>query len=189
MVSSSQAGRGLPAVFLDRDGVLNVAPIREGRPFAPATLAEMRLLPGVEDACARLKQAGFLLIVVTNQPDIATGKTTQAAVDAINGDLKSRLALDDVCVCPHEDADGCDCRKPKPGLLLAAARRWNIDLARSFMVGDRWRDVEAGAAAGCRTVFIDYGYAEPRPDNPDMVTTSLAAAIPDLIAAHRKDVS
>ena len=171
------------AVFLDRDGVLNAAVVREGRPYPPPSLAEMTLLPGAEDACARLRAAGFLLIVVTNQPDIARGAAKRGEVDEINAALQTRLALDEVCVCPHDDADGCACRKPKPGLLLAAARRWNIDLTRSFMVGDRWRDIEAGQAAGCRTAFLDYGYAERRPERPDFCARSLAAVVFDLIVA------
>jgi D-glycero-D-manno-heptose 1,7-bisphosphate phosphatase len=169
------------AVFLDRDGVLITAVVRDGRPYPPGSLAEMTLLPGVEDACARLKQSGFLLIVVTNQPDIARGTAAKGEVEAINAELQARLFLDEVCVCPHDDADNCACRKPKPGFLLDAAHRWNIDLAKSFMIGDRWRDVEAGRAAGCRTIFLDYGYAERRPDAPDIVAPSLAAIVPDII--------
>lgn len=174
------------AVFLDRDGVLNAAVVRDGRPYGPASAEEMTVLPGVEDACRRLRDAGFLLIAVTNQPDIARGKTAGATVDAINDALQAQLGLDEICVCPHDDADGCDCRKPQPGLLLAAAKRWGIDLSGSFMVGDRWRDVEAGQAAGCRTIFIDYGYAERRPSRPDMVSSSLAAAVPDIVATSRQ---
>ena len=171
------------AVFLDRDGILNAAVVRDGRPYPPASLAEMTLLPGVEEACARLKKSGFLLIVVTNQPDIARGKAAIGEIEAINAALQARLGLDEVCVCPHDDADNCACRKPKPGLLLDAAKRWKIDLAKSFMIGDRWRDIEAGQAAGCRTVFVDYGYAERRPAAPDIVAPSLAAVVPDIIAA------
>jgi D-glycero-D-manno-heptose 1,7-bisphosphate phosphatase len=170
------------AVFLDRDGILNAAVVRDGRPYPPASLAEMTLLPGVEDACARLKKCGLLLIVVTNQPDIARGKAAIGEIETINATLKARLGLDEICVCPHDDADNCACRKPKPGLLLDAAKRWKIDLAKSFMIGDRWRDVEAGRAAGCRTIFVDYGYAERRPDAPDLVAASLAAVVPDIIA-------
>jgi len=174
------------AVFLDRDGVLNAAIVREGRPYGPASLDEMTVLPGVEEACARLKRAGYLLIVATNQPDVARGIISNGTVAAISETLQSRLALDEICVCPHDDADKCACRKPKPGLLLDAAQRWDIDLAQSFMVGDRWRDVEAGQAAGCRTVFLDYGYSEPRPEGADIVTSSLAAAVPDLVAAMKE---
>ena len=184
-MASSEVRR---AVFLDRDGVLNAAVVREGRPYPPATAGEMRLLPGVERACASLKSRGFLLIVVTNQPDIARGATTSDAVDAINATLSGRLPLDDIYVCPHDGVENCDCRKPKPGLLLRAAGKWNIDLSASFMVGDRWRDVEAGAAAGCRTVFIDYGYDERQPEKPDFVVNSLTAAVPLLLGEERKDI-
>jgi len=171
------------AVFLDRDGVLNAAVVRDGRPYPPASLSGMTLLPGVATACAELKRLGYLLIVVTNQPDIARGTADRLEVEAINGALQTRLGLDDVTVCPHDDTDGCDCRKPKPGLLVAASRRWGIDLTASFMVGDRWRDIAAGRAAGCRTIFVDYGYSERRPDKPDFIVLSLAAAVPDLAAA------
>jgi transaldolase len=169
-------------VFLDRDGVLNAAPVRDGKPCAPAALAELRLLPGVPEACAALRRAGFLLIVATNQPDIVRGNTDLATVAAINAHLQQTLGLDHVAMCPHDDADRCACRKPKPGLLRDCARDWGIDLARSYMIGDRWRDVEAGRAAGCRTVFIDYGYDERRPHRPDLVTTSLAAAVPLILS-------
>jgi D-glycero-D-manno-heptose 1,7-bisphosphate phosphatase len=171
------------AVFLDRDGVINQAIVIDGRPFSPQSPGELHLLPGVPAACTRLKAAGFLLIVATNQPDIANHKTTRERVDELNQILKDQLPLDDVFVCPHNDQDNCACRKPKPGLLTAAAARWQIDLAASFMVGDRWRDVDAGRAAGCRTVFIDHGYSERRPTQPDIVTASLLAAAPSIIAA------
>lgn len=184
--SESRGGTGRRAVFLDRDGVLNASMVRDNRPYPPSSQDEFRLLPGVEAACARLKEAGYLLIVVTNQPDIARGSAKQGDVDAINAVLKESLPLDEISVCPHDDRDGCACRKPKPGLLLAAARRWGIDLSASFMVGDRWRDIEAGRAAGCRTIFIDYGYAERRPAAPDLVTTSLAAAMPVIVAQARE---
>ena len=129
-----------------------------------------------------LRAAGFKTIVVTNQPDVATGKQQRAVVDSINRHMLDTLALDDVRVCWHVDADGCDCRKPKPGLLLDAARDWRIDLARSFMVGDRWRDVEAGRAAGCRTVLIEAGYAEKRVE-ADFSVASLAEACGIILTA------
>ena len=157
------------AVFLDRDGVRNANVVRDGRPVAPATMAEFQLLPGVEDALRRLKAAGFLLVVVTNQPDVATGRTTQATVDAMHAELRRRLPLDDIKVCVHVDADRCQCRKPKPGMMLDAAMQWNIDLSTSYLVGDRWRDIEAGRAAGCSTVFVDYGYPQDGPNRPDKV--------------------
>jgi D-glycero-D-manno-heptose 1,7-bisphosphate phosphatase len=172
-------------VFLDRDGVLNRAEIRAGRPHPPATVADVVVLDGVVDACRRLREDGWLLIVVTNQPDIARGTTTAAAVDAINAAVVADLAVDEVVVCPHDDADGCDCRKPQPGMLVDAAERLGIDLASSVMVGDRWRDIEAGERAGTTTVFIDRGYDERRPDHPDHVVGSLPEAVATIAALER----
>ena len=165
------------AVFLDRDGVLNRSMVRNGRPYAPTSLEEFELLPGVIEAVRRLRTAGFLLIVVTNQPDVATGTVSAAVLDAIHEKLRAMLDLDAIKVCCHVDADGCLCRKPRPGMLLDAAREWSIDLSQSFMVGDRWRDVSAGKAARCTTIFVDYGYAERLVDAPDFVVTSLAEAV------------
>jgi len=165
------------AVFLDRDGVLNCAPVRDGRPQSPSTVEEAEILPEVPGACERLRGHGFLLIVVTNQPEVARGRLTRRSVEEINAFLRSRIPLDDVRVCYHDDPDDCDCRKPKPGMLLAAARDLNISLKRSFVVGDRWRDIEAGRRAGCRTVLIDHGYADPHPSGMDFTTYSLSAAV------------
>ena len=170
------------AVFLDRDGVLNRALVRGGKPHPPATLAELEVLPGVAEACARLRAAGRQLIVVTNQPDVARGTQDRGAVDALNAALRERLPLDEIRVCPHDDADRCTCRKPLPGLLLEAAQAHGLSLPGSVMVGDRWRDIECGQRAGCRTVFVDHGYAERRPDSPDLVVDSLAAAVPWILS-------
>ena len=148
------------AVFLDRDGVINRAVIRDGKPYPPATVDEMQLMPRVGEALAALKEAGYLLIVVTNQPDVARGTTPRAAVDAIHEALMAALPLDEIRSCFHDDADNCTCRKPKPGALLDAAAVHDVSLSDSFMVGDRWRDIEAGQAAGVRTLLIDYAYCE-----------------------------
>ena len=170
------------AVFLDRDGVLNATIVRDGRHFPPSSKAELVLLPGVEEACHRLCRAGFRLACVTNQPDIARGRTTSAVVAEINAALAGRLPVHPFLVCPHDDADDCACRKPRPGLLLAAATAHGISPAASVMVGDRWRDIAAGQAAGCRTVFIDRGYDERRPVRPDFVCGDLAEAADWIIA-------
>lgn len=168
----------LKAVFLDRDGVINRALVREGKPYAPATPAELEIPPGTSDALVRLKELGFLLIVVTNQPDVARGKQSREAVQEIHEILSKQLPLDSFLACYHDDADGCTCRKPKPGLLLRAAREHGIDLGQSFLIGDRWRDIDAGLAAGCRTVWIDYGYCERGPTvPPDRRVFSLAEAV------------
>jgi D-glycero-D-manno-heptose 1,7-bisphosphate phosphatase len=164
------------AVFLDRDGVVNRAVLRQGKPYPPATISDLRLLPGVREACNRLREAKFALILITNQPDIARGLVSAGQVSEMNQRLKSFLRLDAVGVCPHDDSARCSCRKPQPGLLLEAARVWNIDLESSFIVGDRWRDIEAGHRAGCRAIFVDYGYAEQRPDGPFVGVRSLREA-------------
>jgi D-glycero-D-manno-heptose 1,7-bisphosphate phosphatase len=164
------------AVFLDRDGVLNEPVVREGKPYPPGDVSELRVCPGAAAACADLKRAGFVLIVVTNQPDVARGTQSREAVEAMNRELGSVMEIDDFCVCYHDDSAECECRKPKPGLLVGAARKWGLDLAASFMVGDRWRDVDAGIAAGCRTVFIDRGYNERKPVRENFTAKSLREA-------------
>jgi D-glycero-D-manno-heptose 1,7-bisphosphate phosphatase len=173
------------AVFLDRDGVINRSVVRDGKPYPPANLAEMEILPGVPEALAELHDAGFMLIVVTNQPDVARGTTQKAAVEKINTYLASTLPIDEFRTCYHDSSDGCDCRKPLPGALLAAASQHGIDLARSFMVGDRWRDTEAGRRAGCKTVFIDYGYAEQQPESVDYRVGSLKEGAKLIIGAMK----
>lgn len=164
------------AVFLDRDGVLNRAVVRDGRPYPPREPAELEVLPGVEDACARLRAAGFDLVVVTNQPDVARGTLAADAVERLNRHLQQAVAVDEIIVCPHDDADDCACRKPRPGMLLAAAERRGLNLSRCYMVGDRWRDVEAGRRAGCRTIFVDHGYDERSPDASDAIVAGLREA-------------
>jgi len=142
------------AVFLDRDGVINRAFVRDGQLSSAASLAEFDVLPGVEDALQELRRAGYLLIVVTNQPDVARGRTPRHAVDAVHQWLRSSLPVDDIRACCHDDRDGCACRKPSPGMLYAAAVERDIRLADSYMVGDRWRDIAAGRQAGCTTILV-----------------------------------
>jgi D-glycero-D-manno-heptose 1,7-bisphosphate phosphatase len=175
------------AVFLDRDGVLNEAIVRQGKPYPPATIEELKLDPGAAPALERLKQASFLLIVVTNQPDVARGTQTREGVERIHAAIGSALPVDAFYVCWHDDRDACQCRKPKPGLLLEAAGRYAIDLRRSFLIGDRWRDIEAGSAAGCRTVQIDRGYSEKLPQKPpDCRAISLTEAVDWIISSLRE---
>jgi D-glycero-D-manno-heptose 1,7-bisphosphate phosphatase len=173
------------AVFLDRDGVLNQAIVQNGCPYPPATLEALDVLPGVVEAVSRLHDAGFLLIVATNQPDVARGKQRREVVEAMNARLSATMPLDEFRVC-YEDGEDCPRRKPNPGLLLEAAQAHAIDLPASFMVGDRWRDVEAGRRAGCRTVFIDRGYAERRPQPAaDHTTVDLPSAVTWILSQNR----
>ena len=171
------------AVFLDRDGVLVEPVVRAGRPCPPSSLADLRIYSDATAALHRLRAIGMPLIVVTNQPDVARGTQKLSDVQAIHSHLHHLLPLDDILACFHDDIDNCLCRKPKPGLLLEGAARHGADPRRSFMIGDRWRDVAAGKAAGCRTIWIDRGYSEPQPDTPDVQTSSLMEAVDWILQA------
>jgi D-glycero-D-manno-heptose 1,7-bisphosphate phosphatase len=164
------------AVFLDRDGVINANLERNGKPVAPTNLAEFRILPGAPEAARRLKDAGFLLVVVTNQPDVATGRTAKATMEAMHAEICRLMPIDDFMICFHTDADSCSCRKPKPGLIHEATEKHGIEIKSSYIVGDRWRDILAGQAAGCRTIFVDHGYVQDQPAAPDKTVKSLAEA-------------
>jgi D-glycero-D-manno-heptose 1,7-bisphosphate phosphatase len=166
------------AIFLDRDGVINRVLEHDGQPQSPASLSEFEILPDVTDACTKLKKVGFLLVVATNQPDVGRGVLKKEIVEMIHAEMCRRLPIDRVEVCYHpgKGASNCDCRKPKPGMLLRAARELGIDLAQSWMVGDRWRDIDCGHAAGCRTIFIDRGYAEDLRQIPHFSAGNLAEA-------------
>ena len=172
-------GRGsLKAVFLDRDGVLNEAVVREGKPYPPASVDELKIAGDAPECLGQLRAAGFLLVVVTNQPDLARGRQTRQAVDAIHQALRAAMPIDAIYICDHDGADQCECRKPKPGMLLQAAKDWKIDLAESFLIGDRWRDVDAGAEAGVRTILLDSGYRERGPDHaPERTVHGLREAV------------
>lgn len=165
------------AVFLDRDGVLlRLVRRGSGAGVPPSSVREVEILPGVPEACAALKDSGFLLVVVTNQPDVARGTQRRDVVESINAVVRRRLPIDAIRVCYHDDADACACRKPRPGMLLEAARELAIDLGASYVVGDDWRDVAAGRAAGCRTLLVD-NRGEPRGAEPDWRVSSLLGAV------------
>ena len=167
----------LPAVFLDRDGVINRSFVSEGVPHPPDNVGEVEILPGVREAMSLLAAAGLPRVVVTNQPDVARGSQTIEGVEAINRFLADNLPISGFYVCYHDTADGCDCRKPRPGMLQRAAREFGIDLACSFMVGDRWGDVEAGRAVGCRSLLIDMPYSQPDRCKPEARVADLLEAV------------
>jgi D-glycero-D-manno-heptose 1,7-bisphosphate phosphatase len=187
-LSPAPNGAARTAVFLDRDGVLNEPVVIDGHPHPPDSARDLVVRPDTIEACERLHAAGLLLVVVTNQPDIARGLQTWEAVDAINSELRRRLPLDDVRVCPHDDKDNCRCRKPAPGLLIDGAAVWNIDLGQSVMVGDRWRDVEAGKRAGCSVVLVQHDYAERTADmQADLVVAALHEAVPWILKTTKRE--
>lgn len=171
------------AFFLDRDGVINKLIIRAGKAQAPYSLEEFELYPGVAEACQKIKASGYLMIVVTNQPDVARGWVKYESVEIINNKIKELLPIDDIKICLHVNSDQCLCRKPMPGMLLEAAREWEIDLLESYMVGDRYGDISAGVSAGCKTVLVGPGDEQGNYPGPDYQVSSLLEAI-TLILSH-----
>lgn len=164
------------AVFFDRDGVLNASVVRSGLLTPPRSLDELVIVPEAAAQVGRVHDAGFLAIVVTNQPDVARGALASSVLHAINQQILDQLGLDDCYVCEHDTEQGCVCRKPSPGMLLSAADDWNLDLTGSWMVGDRWVDIAAGAAAGVQTVMLEHTASWAR--------TSSGAPPPELAADH-----
>ena len=174
------------AVFLDRDGVLNRVFVRDGVTHPPATLEQFELLPGAADAVRRLHMAGYALVVVTNQPDVARGTQTCEGVEAIHQHLRAELPMLEVLVCWHDRDEACVCRKPKPGMVLEAVRRWRLDPQRSFLVGDRWSDVIAGQAAGCRAILVETPYSGRTRCQPDHCVRDLAEAADWILTQKRE---
>ena len=166
------------AVFLDRDGVINYSVVREGKPYPPDTVEDFRFYEDVEGALLTLKSLGYLLVIVTNQPDVATGKQAREIVESMHQIIKLKLPIDLINVCYEVDSADCRCYKPKPGMLLEASHEMNIDLTQSYMIGDRWRDIGAGQNAGCKgSILIERGYAEENPYVADFVCKSLLDAV------------
>lgn len=164
------------AIFLDRDGVINKTIIFEGKTYPPKDISELRILPKVKSSLKLLKKKGFLLIVITNQPDVARKKANIKDVETLNQFIMKSLCLDAIFTCYHDESDNCLCRKPKPGNIIKAAEKFNINLKKSFMIGDRWKDIDAGKIAGCKTFFIDYSYNEKQPKNFNYKVESLYEA-------------
>lgn len=172
----SPSGGPNRCVFLDRDGVLNRPILADGRSYAPRDLSDFELLPGVGPAVKRLKDAGFLAIVVTNQKDLGHGLVTPEVVSEMHAILQRTVPVDDIVVCSC--IDECWCYKPNPGMLSESAEKWDIRLQSSFIVGDTWRDVGAGKAAGCRTILIDrWRYDDQYRIEPDYKAEDLDAAV------------
>lgn len=171
----------LKAVFLDRDGIVNRAIVRDGKPFPPATSEELEIPSGTFTSLLQLANVGYVLIGITNQPDVARGSQSRQTVESFNTFLLSKLPIREIFVCYHDDMDNCDCRKPKPGLILQAAKKYSLDLSQSWMIGDRWKDIAAGQAIGLKTIFVDYHYAETYKGLPADFTVEDTSFLADII--------
>ena len=154
-MSDSQMKR---AVFLDRDGVVNEVVFRNGEVASPRSLEEFTWTEDIQKAINQLKSASFLVFIITNQPDIARKKMDPLFLDQVSKLIHQELPIDEIVVCPHDNQDNCPCRKPKPGMILTLAQKWNIDLSQSFLIGDSWKDMSAGKAANCKTILIQRDY-------------------------------
>ena len=164
------------AIFLDRDGVINRGFVREGKSYAPLKIEDFKLLPYVKESIEKLINNGFLIIVVTNQPDISDGLLSQEVLDLMHNKLKEKLAVTDIFFCPHSKNENCECRKPKSGMIIAAAKKYKINFPKSFLVGDRASDIEAGRRVGCRLIFINRNYQEPKPISQEKTVNNLRTA-------------
>jgi len=175
------------AVFLDRDGTLNKAYIEKGLPISPSSLNKFKIIKGVKKSINRLKKLNFLCILITNQPDVSRGKISKKTVDKMNSYIKKEIKLDDMFVCYHDNQHNCSCRKPKPGLLVRASKKWKINFNKSFMIGDRWKDILAGKKVGCKTIFINNNYKNDKKVKADFTFTSLLNAV-NKIEKLRKNI-
>ena len=166
------------AVFLDRDGVINRAIVRDRRPFSPANMMEFLWVEPIKEVTIELRSLGYLLFCVTNQPDVGRGLQRREIVESFHTAILAELPIEKIFVCYHDDADRCSCRKPRPGMILDAQNEYSLDLNSSWLVGDRWKDIDAGAAVGCNTVFLEYGYDEKLRTKPDYTISQLAELLP-----------
>lgn len=172
------------AIFLDRDGVINKVTLKEGKPFSPRRFEKFELFDGIREVLEKSKREGFLNIIITNQPDITRGLIKWETLEKMHKFIKENLPIDDIFVCPHDDIDNCQCRKPRPGMLLEAAKKWDIDLKDSFLIGDQWKDIETGKKAGCITILIDYLYNKEV--ESDFRVNNLHSAIEIILNSKKK---
>jgi D-glycero-D-manno-heptose 1,7-bisphosphate phosphatase len=155
------------AVFLDRDGIINVPILRNGVVSAPQDFSQFAFMAGAHDTLRELRARGYLLLVCTNQPDVARGWQRREQVDDFHAHIERELPVSRIYACFHDNSHECVCRKPKPGMLIQGSQDFGIDLKQSWMVGDRWKDIEAGRAAGCRTVYLRHDYDSESAHDPD----------------------
>ena len=176
------------AVFLDRDGVINQAQVRDGHPFSPADMTEFFWVEPIKEVTLELKSLGYLLFCVTNQPDVGRGLQGREIVESFHATILAELPIEKVFACYHNDRDECSCRKPRPGLIVEAQKEYARNLAASWLIGDRWKDIDAGAAAGCNTVFLEYGYDEKLRTKPDHTISQLLELVPLIRAETISDI-
>lgn len=155
------------AIFIDRDGVINQLVSRDGGKYSPRLVTDFQIFPSVPNAIKQIREAGYLVVVVTNQPDISRGLLKPHVLDEMHQLLRAICQVDAIYVCPHDNSDDCLCRKPLPGMLLQAATDLSIDLNNSWMIGDRATDMQAGNAVGLSNIFIASGQEQRSEHTPE----------------------
>lgn len=165
------------AFFLDRDGVINKSLLKKGKPLAPREFKQFKIIKNVDKSLIFLKKQGFKNIIITNQPDIKKGLIKNSTSKRINKEIKKKLQIDDIFICKHTDEDNCNCRKPKTGLIKKAKKKWNIDLKKSYLIGDRWRDIFLANKLKINCFYIDKNYKERKPKKYNYKVKNLYAAI------------
>ena len=172
------------AVFLDRDGIINEPIVKGGKPFSPESVEQFKFCSGISELSNQLVDCDFILFIVTNQPEVARGTILKRKVEEIHDHIRSALPIKEIMSCYHDDQDNCECRKPKPGAIINACRRYFLEPEKSYMIGDRWKDIDAGNAAGCKTIFLDRGYNERKPTTQNYTVSSIKEVV-DIISKDR----
>lgn len=167
------------AVFLDRDGIINVTQVINKKPVAIRAFEQFVFVEGIQKAIDKFIKIGYTIFVVTNQPDISRGKIKIEEVEKINRHILHELPIKKIYMCTHDYYDNCECKKPKAGMLFSAKKEYDVELKSSWIIGDRWSDIEAGKNAGCKTIFVDYGYDEKLKSNPDIIVKNVKEILYD----------
>jgi D-glycero-D-manno-heptose 1,7-bisphosphate phosphatase len=174
------------SVFFDRDGIINKALVKNNKPYSPLTVKEFKFTDYIKLGCEALERAGFFLFIVTNQPEISRGNLQQNELNLINLLIYQTLPVKEILVCPHSHEDLCSCRKPSAKMISDAANSYNIDLKNSWLIGDRWKDIDCGFKAGCKTIFVDYNYDEILKEKPNFIVSSVSSAINIILEESKK---
>ena len=172
------------AIFLERDGILNLPEIHEQHQITPATVTRLKINHSAQPVLKKLKAPGFLLIATTNQPGLTNGTVSRLELDRMHDLLQHCFQLDDIMVCPHEEGDDCPCRKPKPGLLTEASFKWRINLEQSFVISDKWQDARAAREVGSFSMIVKSPWAGS--GHHDFVVPDLASVVDKILSLQVK---
>jgi D-glycero-D-manno-heptose 1,7-bisphosphate phosphatase len=175
------------AIFIERDGILNLAPVERQHQVTPVALEQFKINKQAVPALEHLKAAGFVLIATTNQPGLSNGTLPRRELDRMHELLLRCFPLDDILVCPHDQSDACPCRKPEPGMFTEAAFKWHLDLEHSFVVSDKWQDARAARAVGCTSMMLQSPWIGS--GHHDFVIPNLAAITDKILRLQNRNLA